>query len=737
MTVHAIPHVRGESLGTHLAGLGLLRVLADQADPTVRSYFDGDSLIIETTVDDLAAWLVDDYTPTPVLSPWNEGSGFGAKDRAPKEALNRLLANESPRLDPFRAAYNAVTTVALQARNEGWSKARIIKTLRSLCPDPMLPWLDTAVVALGEDRLAFPPILGTGGNDGRLDFSTNFHQRLLEAWPSDAKRRASSLRSAQDWLGGTASTPLSIAAVGQFDPGAAGTPNTSPFGAAPSLVNPWVFILMVEGSLWFASAPARRLDSETSHDARAAMTFMTHGDAAGSTTGASGEESRGEIWFPWWERSLSAAAVRQLFAEGRAVWRRRTATRSDQMYLATATRGVSPATTGFDRYTIIRRNGLAFSAVLADHVKVHDDDAATLVADVEDWMNNLSRKPLPITVRSAVHRFEVARVALVKANSTRRQAAAIAKLLGSVTDAEIAVGRSGRTRDDIKPWARPREARRLVDLLRDPSWRLVSDQPEFRIALGIASIVTPPLRDSPRGRSMRELLLPIDPPSGRTDRPGWRSAPIVPGLGQRRLIDVLADVTAWLVMSAPTKSEVNERESGSAGGITLPRIGIRVPWVDVHAWASGALSDDQIGYWLHALLALDWRSQDLAWPDPDATPSLINPTLALLMPFRVGISARGTTEHNAGVYGLQPIWVGQLTRGHPDRAHTAAQQRLRQLGYDAVSPGERTGQQLDYGRRLAAALLPMTRYQEPLRRIAEPINQEDRYLTNDPAKENA
>jgi len=39
--------------------------------------------------------------------------------------------------------------------------------------------MDAAIVLL-QDRQAYPPVLGTGGNDGRLDFTQNFMQRLLD-----------------------------------------------------------------------------------------------------------------------------------------------------------------------------------------------------------------------------------------------------------------------------------------------------------------------------------------------------------------------------------------------------------------------------------------------------------------------------------------------------------------------------------------------------------------------------
>ncbi len=73
-----------------------------------------------------------------------------------------------------------------RARDAGWitesgvaEKDRVVLEFRNRCPDELLPWIDATIVLAG-DSTFFPPILGTGGNDGRLDFSTNFHELLLQ-----------------------------------------------------------------------------------------------------------------------------------------------------------------------------------------------------------------------------------------------------------------------------------------------------------------------------------------------------------------------------------------------------------------------------------------------------------------------------------------------------------------------------------------------------------------------------
>jgi len=54
MTRHVLPGLRPTPLGGYLAGLGLFRSLAEQADPQATAWWADAGLTIETTVDDLA-----------------------------------------------------------------------------------------------------------------------------------------------------------------------------------------------------------------------------------------------------------------------------------------------------------------------------------------------------------------------------------------------------------------------------------------------------------------------------------------------------------------------------------------------------------------------------------------------------------------------------------------------------------------------------------------------------------
>lgn len=107
MIAHRCPGLTSRGLMTYLAALGLAKVISEQADPGVRFGWTGDTFVIRTGVPDLAEFLVRDYRPTPIVSPWNGGSGFGPKDKGQREFLERLMASQGARLATYRSTISA------------------------------------------------------------------------------------------------------------------------------------------------------------------------------------------------------------------------------------------------------------------------------------------------------------------------------------------------------------------------------------------------------------------------------------------------------------------------------------------------------------------------------------------------------------------------------------------------------------------------------------------------------
>lgn len=679
MSTHRLDGIRTTPLASYLAGLGLVRVLGQQGPGGVQCWWEGDSLCVDTEVDDLAGWLVDQYVPTPVLSPWNGGSGFGEKDRNQRQALERLIGLESDRLDPYRAAMESVVQVLAGRSADSVDKLALVRSLRNRAPDALLEWIDAAVIVL-EDDLAFPPLLGTGGNDGRLDFSSNFHQRLLDVLDPGAAARLRSRNWAVDLLTGSAVQPRSMSAIGQFDPWSAGGKSSTIYGAGESLVNPWQFVLTVEGAMVFASATARRLSGEKG---RAAMPFTVNESSAGSDSGADGEKSRGEIWMPVWTETLSYPEVRQIFREARASWQGRTATRAAQMYEATKTLGVDHGVDRFVRYGFHERNGLAYVAASLDEVTVRYRPEVLLIAPIETWLDRVSPKGVQQTLHHRIARryqIEFARTG---------QSSYLLALMETVARLHLTIEKSGTDSVRASPLRMP--AAPVITFLK----RVDALSPELLVAIGIAARTLPD-EGGGRGR-FADIVLPIRSiPRG----PDWGKTR-VSGFGVRPVVDVIADVMVWRA----SRSSGTWRTHGAVvpvrGHLPFDRAFVRTPLSVVAAWARQPLMDEVVERALLAMCLLDWREDLAGLLDGADRPWLSDPALAQLTALSEGLAQPRDTRGSVPdeVYGWRPDWPTRLRADQTGVLREAAQV-CRQAGWDVAG----AYQPAVSGRRLLAAI---------------------------------
>jgi len=409
-----------EPLMSYLKALGVLRLIHEQKkDPDVRGWWENDSFRLRTrlSLDEILAFFLGEYKPTPIVGPWAGGSGFFSEDnkKAVQKAVQALADSTNPRVETYRAVIRQVHQIL---REEGVSdkptnekKAELIRRYRRELPDNVVSWMD-AVFVLQADGQEPARLLGTGGNDGRLNFTLNFMQRIeklvLARSVSDISQSEAWLKAALLGLPAT----LNDASVGQFAPGRAGGPNSTQGLEGNALDNPWDFVLMLEGALFFAGAAVRRYG--TNSDGKSSFPFTVNGVSAGFDSASSIEDydrnEIKEIWLPMWSKPAAVPELTQLFSEGRADVSGRPARDALDFARAVAGLGVDRGIDEFVRYGFLQRNGRSYLATPLGRWAVVRRTGVDLLREADSWLNTFrlaaKNKDAPPRYGAALRRIE-------------------------------------------------------------------------------------------------------------------------------------------------------------------------------------------------------------------------------------------------------------------------------------------------------------------------------------------
>ena len=388
-----------EPLMAYLKALGIFRLVAEQKDEEARAWWQSDTFVLRSALDrdSLAEFFLDEYRPTPIVSPWNGGSGLYRKDN--RKAKDAILEAEAPRFDLWRdtiSISNRLVDTDWSKKERDAKKAWILARCRAEFPDEALAWLDAAYV-LTSTGTEYPPLLGTGGNDGRLDFSNNYMQNVVSALNVETQRKGEV--AAREQLVAALfdeGSPqlLRKRTTGFFNPGSVGGANASVGFNDEAMTNPWDYVLMFEGALLFAGAMARRLSPRSS--SKAAFPFTVDNSAAGYGTSSDseyGDSARAEFWAPLWDQPANLHELGHLVSEGRAQLGRRQVSNGTNFARAVAGLGTERGIAQFQRYGFLMRNGLAYLAAPLGrfHVRGDPDTAqrANVLFDLDHWLDRL------------------------------------------------------------------------------------------------------------------------------------------------------------------------------------------------------------------------------------------------------------------------------------------------------------------------------------------------------------
>ena len=501
-------------LANYLKALGVLRLLSTR-HPGTRARWRGDKLVLHTSLsrDGLERFFLDEYEPTPVMAPWNGGSGFYEKDN--KQALQTILSSQSSRLAAYGHCLDIAETVLaglyLSASPKGEDKTRLLSRMRAALPDAALAWFDASVVLSGESA-QYPPLLGTGGNDGRLDFTNNFMQRLCDVLPVDEEVAAPQESAA--WLRmalfGEPAPGLQKRAIGQFSPGQAGGPNGSSGFEADSLVNSWDFVLMIEGALPFAAAAVRRNADDPFGVLSYPFTVRAVGAGAGNIGLGDSANARGELWMPLWERPAAYMEIHALLSEGRVALGRKPARDALDFVRALHHLGGYRGVRSFQRFGLLMRSGKAYLATPLGRVDVQPEPSGRWVDDLDahDWLSRFRRyaqgEQVPAGVKSLCRRLDDLLFRVSAASPLAGDVQALIILLGEI---QRVIAVSPKAMEAVPPV--PKLTEQWVQLAGD-------DTPAFRIVRALAGLHGTADKPLP----IRSQLAPV--------HPRWRNVWITP-----------------------------------------------------------------------------------------------------------------------------------------------------------------------------------------------------------------
>jgi CRISPR-associated protein Csx17 len=661
-----LPGCTPTPLAAYLKALGILRVLSQQCpEADVRCFWHGNTFSLVSNYDQeaLINFFLTSYSPSPLVAPWNGGSGFHPKDNS--DALDIIAASTLPSFHIYRetitSAREALNSLGLKEKPEKETKEKLLLRCRNTFSEPALEWLDSAFV-LTDDGTKYPPLLGTGGNDGRLEFTNNFMQRLTEVFDLEkgqpAKNSSAFLSHAlfDAPIRGLVDNP-----IGQFSPASSGGANGTTGFDAKSAVNPWDFILALEGAMLFAAAAVKRLEGVGPGQLVYPFCVQPSGAGYGSATQADENDARCEIWMPLWSGPSSYDEIKMLFSEGRAWVGKRPAKDGVDFALAIASLGVDRGIDEFQRYGFHVRNGLAYFATPLQRLRVHRDIVyADLLTSCDAWLQRFLSKAkadtAPGSVRRAATRIEAAIFARAASAQDNNPNTAQELLLALGECERTLAGASEKWRDDsfLKP---------IPPL--PTGWIKATDNgtPEYRLAVALASVS---IRFKNEFFPLRRHLEAVKVVPGKKAWAEWDDEArneVVWHDGS--VIDVLSKLMERRLLLAK-----------SASMDSWPEYARLTAWPsDIAAFIEGRIDEERFAQLLWGFSLVDFSSEPLTGDEMPTRPEAAYDEIPSAFYAQLKLCFAGRLPDDKRIP-IEPIIFNLAVRGDGTRASTQALRRL-------------------------------------------------------------
>lgn len=718
-----------EPLMGYLKALGVFRLVSQQADPNARAAWRNGQFVLTTQLnrDELLTFFAEKYSPSPIFSPWNGDGGFLSESGTSFSTVEAIWRSTNPRLKGLQTAITKIREMGMlkefgqcrsqakrlekkkkakQASEEELQElqalSKRVKTLketilfqiRTEFPDNALGWFDTCL-QVGEDGFSVAPALGSGGVDGRMEFSANFLGNVLLVLDHPGSRSWIESSLFSEGL-----SELHASSIGQFSPGHIGGPNATQGFEGASALNPWDYILLIEGSPLLAGSIARRCRTSQFGKAAFPFTVLPVAQDGESVEAKDSNAARGEVWLPLWNKLTRLAELERIFGEGRAEWSGSQSRTNIDFAKAVASYGVDRGIDAFSRHGFLQRNGLAFLATPLGHFEVRSRKRVNLLHEADPWIERYRRAcgdKTPARFSTALRRIDSAVFDYCRFGGTDRFQA-ILMALGQA-ERELATGAKFRE----SGWLHP-----LRGLSADWVEAANDYSPEFEIAVALAGIHG--VKGYPLG--LRANMEPV----ARNKKGGldwnegstavtWNRADLATNLAaalERRVLD-------WRRLGLEAVPIASSRS---------------VHPETIAAFIAGELDDTKIEPLLWGLICcrVEWAAE--TQPNTDERPAALPRCYPLLKAALSGLAER--TERPNRIRPEQADTFEKLKRVKPDarllqllragrlaEATDLAAQRLRNadLAPAAINWKSETYGDHEAGNRLAAALLlPVSRW---------------------------
>lgn len=584
-----LPGCTPTPLANYLKALGVLRLLSARY-PETRGFWRGECFVLRTelAVPAIEQFLLQDYAPTPIIAPWNGGSGFfclerKTRDKDPRtgkrkgtgtydqqtagtKVVDAIFTSTGRRFEAYRQAIQytkrAIARAGLvTAPDSGTPKDDFILHLRATLPDECIEAMDAGLVVTGQ-QTRFPPLLGSGWNDGNMDFTSNFMQRLVDVLGTDDDAAPN---ESPGWLHaslfGTAAANLTSNSIGQFSPGQAGGPNATAGYEGHAAMNPWDFVLMIEGVLAFAAATVRRNASDEVGALSYPFTVRVVGAGSGSLGQGDSATGRGELWMPLWRGAATYAEIRALLSEGRVALGRKPARDALDFVRAVQRLGSYRGIGSFQRFGFLQRAGRSYLATPLSRVEVSDRARSRWLDDLDraNWLERFRQfargEHTATRFKILSKRLEDSLFSMSGREGGPVDVQALLRLLGEV---QTALSNNPKAQEVVRPVSRLSE-----------EWVQAADdgRPAFRITKALAGLRG--VGDAPL--PIRAQLFPLHRKYNQWAKPGDGELVRICTGHKGRLVDTLCmllERRLWLA----EKLEMRDKPLGAAAGATLDDI---------------------------------------------------------------------------------------------------------------------------------------------------------------------